>query len=200
MRQVTGRSSNNSTSKASIRLSSGGRFFSASTFEGMAADGGVDVIIDTARVTLIPEQMAGTTSPEQFLAITGQSPLADEVAVLSSAVDGKIAVLAVIKEALEALTTHFGENLQITSPLLDNRYSHGRAFAIEVNENICYLRLYDNGLKVAEAIEVENNDELLYYVANLLNLTQMGSDIPIYIIGSKKAYKLLKKYYTVICE
>ena len=72
MRQVTGRSSNNSESKASIRLASGGRFFSASTLAGVVAEGGVDVIIDTARVTLIPEQMAGTTSPEQFLAITGQ--------------------------------------------------------------------------------------------------------------------------------
>ena len=200
MRQVTGRSSNNSTSKASIRLSSGGRFFSASTLAGVVAEVGVDVIIDTARVTLIPEQMANTTSPEQFLAITGQSPLADEIAVLSDVVDNKIAAVAVNKAAFEALTAHFGENLHIISPLLDNRYSHGRGLAIEVSESICYLRLYDNGLKVAEAIEIESYDELLYYVANLLNLTQMGSDIPIYIIGSKKAYKLLKKYYTVICE
>ena len=200
MRQVTGRSSNNSTSKASIRLSSGGRFFSASTLAGVATDGGVDVIIDTARVTLIPELMAGTTSPEQFLAITGQSPLVDEVAVLSSAVDGKIAVLAVNKEALEALTTHFGDNMHIISPLLDNRYSHGRGLAIEISESICYLRLYNNGLKVAEAIDVESYDELLYYVANILNISQESNDIPIYIIGPKKAYKLLKKYYTVICE
>ena len=90
--------------------------------------------------------------------------------------------------------------MRIISPLLDNRYSHGRGLAIEISESICYLRLYNNGLKVAEAIDVESYDELLYYVANILNISQESNDIPIYIIGPKKAYKLLKKYYTVICE
>ncbi len=200
MRQVTGRSSNNSESKASIRLASGGRFFSASTLAGIAEGADVDVIIDTARVTLVPQQMAESVSAERLLAITGQSPLTDEVAIFSDAVNEKVAVVAVNKDVYETLMSRLGSKMHIYSPLQSDNYSHGRGLVIEVSENICYLRLYNNGLQLAEAVDVESYDELLYYVANILNLAKESNDIPMYIMGSNKAYKLLKKYYTVICE
>ena len=155
MRQVTGRSSNNSESKASIRLASGGRFFSASTLAGIAEGADVDVIIDTARVTLVPQQMAESVSAERLLAITGQSPLADEVAIFSDAVNEKVAVVAVNKDAYETLMSRLGSKMHIYSPLQSDNYSHGRGLAIEVSENICYLRLYNNGLQLAEAVDVE---------------------------------------------
>ena len=70
---------------------------------------------------------------------------------------------------------------------------------IEVVDSICYIRLYDNGLKIAEAIEVSSPDELLFYVANILKISGL-TNIPIYINGPKDTVKRIKKYYKVICE
>lgn len=200
MRQVTGRSSNNSTIKASIRLASGGRFFSASTLTNVAENGDVVVVVDTPRVTLVTSQIASELAAEAILAINGQSLLSDEVAVVSDAVGDKVAVIAVAAEAYKALAERFGDRLHFTTPLLAETHSNEKALVIEASENNYYLRLYNNGLQLAEALELYSCDELLYYVANILEITAI--DIPyIYIKGAAKdCVKLLKKYYKVICE
>lgn len=200
MRQVTGRSSNNSTLKASIRLASGGRFFSATNLGNVAENEDIIVDVDTVRVTLVTPQIASELSAEDILAINSQSPLSDEVAVLSDEVDGKIAVIAVNKSAYEQLNSRFGERLYFTTPLLSASHSDEVALAIEVSDNNYYIRLYNNGLQVAEALELRSGDELLYYVANILEIAAVN--IPyIYIKGAAKdTVKLLKKYYKVICE
>ena len=64
MRQETGRNSKNSETKASIRLASGGRFFSASMLDEIADKSVIEVIIDTPRVTLVP---ATEVLGEEFL-------------------------------------------------------------------------------------------------------------------------------------
>ncbi len=200
MRQVTGRSSNNSTIKASIRLASGGRFFSATKLDNVADGGDIVVTVDTARVTLVTPQIATALSAEDILAINGQALLSDEVAVVSDEVDGKIAVIAVYKGAYELLSEKFSERLHFSSPLLSTTHSEQKALSIEVSENNYYIRLYNGGLQVAEALELASADELLYYVANILDIAQVT--IPyIYISGAtKECVKLLKKYYKVICE
>ena len=200
MRQVTGRSSNNSTLKASIRLASGGRFFSATNLGNVAENEDIIVVVDTVRVTLVTPQIASELSAEDILAINSQSPLSDEVAVLSDEVDGKIAVIAVNKSAYEQLNSRFGERLYFTTPLLSASHSDEVALSIEVSDNNYYIRLYNNGLQVAEALELRSGDELLYYVANILEIAAVN--IPyIYIKGAAKdTVKLLKKYYKVICE
>ncbi len=200
MRQVTGRSSNNSTIKASIRLASGGRFFSATKLDNVADKGDIVVTVDTARVTLVTPQIAAALSAEDILAINGQALLSDEVAVVSDEVDGKMAVIAVYKGAYELLSEKFSERLHFSSPLLSTTHSEQKALSIEVSENNYYIRLYNGGLQVAEALELASADELLYYVANILDIAQVT--IPyIYISGAtKECVKLLKKYYKVICE
>lgn len=200
MRQVTGRSSNNSETKASIRLASGGRFFSAINLSSVAEEGDIVVTVDTPRVTLVTPQIAAALSAEDILAINGQTLLSDEVAVLSDEVDGKIAVIAVYKGAYELLSEKLSERLHFTSPLLSATHNEQKALSIEVSENNYYIRLYNSGLQVAEALELTSADELLYYVANILEIARVT--IPyIYICGAtKECVKLLKKYYKVICE
>ena len=134
------------------------------------------------------------------MAINGQSLLTDEVAVLSNEVDGKVAVIAVNKSAYEQLSSRFGERLYFTTPLLSASHSDEVTLVIEVSDNNYYIRLYNNGHQVAEALELCSGEELLYYVANILEITAVN--IPyIYIRGAAKdTVKLLKKYYKVICE
>ena len=135
MRQVTGRSSNNSTNKASIRLASGGRFFSATNLGDVVESGDISVIVDTPRVTLVTPQIVSELSAEDILAINGQALLSGEVAVVSEEVDGKIAVIAVDKAAFESLTNTYAERLYFTTPLLSASHSDEKALVIEVRDN-----------------------------------------------------------------
>ena len=201
MRQVTGRSSKNSENKASIRLASGGRFFSASTLSNVADCGDVLVCVDTPRVTLIPAPMAGTITAEQALSIVGLAPQGGEVAIYSQPTEERCAAIAIDAKAYAELSNALGSRLKITTPLLNGCQNISNHMAIEVSNGICYLRLYNPGLKLAEALEVDSADELLFYVINIFDSVAIPSDTPIYIIGGGKEYaKRLKKYYKVICE
>ena len=200
MRQVTGRSSNNSDNKASIRLASGGRFFSASTLRSMPESGDVVVCVDTPRVTLLPVALAANISAEQALAVTGQAPQGDEIAVFSASVGDMCAAIAISERCYTALSEQLGSRLSVTTPLLSTTHSGEHCVVIELVDNICYLRLYNSTLQLAEALEVGSDDELLFYLANILDATSTPVTIPIYIIGPHSSAKMLKKYYKVVCE
>ncbi len=200
MRQVTGRSSNISTNKASIRLASGGRFFSASSFGHSQEDGDVVVCIDTVRVTLLPQTLAHTISAGNALAITGQGAEENEIAIYSEPCNDMLAAIAISKECYQSLVSMYSSQLKITTPLLSTSHSDEKCLALEIADNICYIRLYNDGLKVAEAIEVASAAELVFYITNILNISEVPTSIPIYIIGAKEYVKALKKYYKVICE
>lgn len=200
MRQVTGRSSNNSTTKASIRLTSGGRFFSASMVSSLAGNGDITVVVDTASVTLVPADIATILPPEQILTLCGHKVKDEEQALVCKGENGIVAVLSMDVKAYQLLEQHLGSRLHITTPLLSTSHNQENCLVAEVANDCCYLRLYNNGLQCAEAITVGSDDEILFYISNLLNLQSVSQSIPIYIIGSKSAAKLLKKYYKVICE
>ena len=68
---------------------------------------------------------------------------------------------------------------------------------MDVVNNVCYARLFDDGLRCAETFDVASSDDILYIAAEWLN----NRDIPIYIKGATEAVKVLRKYYKrVICE
>ena len=200
MRQVTGRSSSNSDNKASIRLASGGRFFSASTLGSVPKSGDIFVCIDTPRVTLLPVALTTNISAEQALAITGQAPQSDEIAIFSAPNEGVCAAMAVSKCCYDALSEQLGSRLKVITPLLSTTHSGEYCVVIELVDSICYLRLYNSTLQLAEALEIGGDDELLFYLANILEVTSTPTTIPIYIIGSHSSAKVLKKYYKVVCE
>lgn len=200
MRQVTGRSCKNSENKASIRLAMGGRFFSASLLENVADSGDVAVRVYTSKTTLLPSSAINSISAEQALAMTGQAITKEEVAVFSSVTDQKCVAMAVYRDAATALSERFGERLKLTSPLLDSSHSTESCLAVEVADGVAYLRLYNSGLQLAEALTVESADELLYYVSQIFSIEGLPTDIPIYIIGDREYSKLLKKYYRIYQE
>ena len=200
MRQVTGRSSSSSESKASIRLASGGRFFSISTLGNLISNEDIVVCVDTARVTLIPQAMATQISAEEALSITGQTICEDETAIYSQTVGNTVAAIAISSSCYQSLVSQVGRQLSFTTPLLSISHRGEQCLALEIVDNICYLRLYYPTLKVAEAFEFTSNEELIFYITNILTASNTPTDIPIYIIGAKEQVKALKKYYKVICE
>ena len=201
MRQVTGRSSNNSNSKASIRLASGGRFFSASSLNDLADSGDIEVVVDTAKATLVPIEVASSCDASQLLSLAQLSYSQDEIAIFTEPVDGCVAAVAISSTAHKAITDRLGLRMRVTTPLLDFRHSEQNCISIICGESCYYIHLYNNGLKVAETLCISEPEDLLYYIHKIATIEQLHQNTPIYIIkADKEVVKTIKKYYKVICE
>ncbi len=200
MKQVTGRSCNNSTTKASIRLASGGRFFSASVINGIAECEDVEVIVDTPRASLVPAAMADAVPAQRILELSQLECNQDEIAIYSQEKGARKAAIAISATAYNALIERFGSRLHITTPLLNETHSNEQCLAIEVGEYCGYIRAYKNGLRFAETVELSSGEDLLYYITKVLEVVKLPTNTPIYIVADKSLCKRVKKYYKIICE
>ena len=201
MRQVTGRSSNNSNSKASIRLASGGRFFSASNLNDLADSGDIEVIVDTAKATLVPIDVANSCDAAQLLTLAQLPCSEDEVAIFTLPIDGCVAAVAISSTAHTALTDRLGSRMKVTTPLLDFRHSEQSCVTLICGESCYYIHIFNNGLKVAETLSATEPEDLLYYINQAVTIEQLPQTTPIYIIGAgKEVVKTINKYFKVICE
>lgn len=197
MRQETGSKPNLNNKKVSIQVKLGGRSFSAENLSIEKHIKEVEFVIDTPRVVLIPRNDASLDTASQYLQLVGKPCRINEQSVCSELQADIVAAIAMDKDALASIVKRFGKRASFTSPLLDMRHNDEFALVIDESENVCYLRLFNNGLQRAEAIEISTPTDVLYYAIDWLDETET----PIYIKGSSKSIKLLRKYFTnVICE
>ena len=197
MRPVTGSNPAQSSNYVSIQLTLGGHSFSIATLPADVCNSSEPLlcVIDTPRVTLIPAEIFDSSIADSYLALNGITCRKDEKCVYSEACNGMVAVIAIASKALNELRSKFGERVHFTTPLLDSTHQEEKkALIISCSEHNTYLRLYNDGLRIAEAIETSSPNEILYYIARLSETTELG-DTPIYIIGSKATKKTVKKYY-----
>ena len=148
----------------SIRLESGGHTFSPTTLPTVA-DGSVEVVLSTYKTALSPVDLFESAEPEVALAAVGIAPTANERVVCSDAVDGIVAVMAINEEALVALQDKYGERLRFVSPLQEEAMEQG--VALRLDADVLYARVYDDGLRFAEAIEVRTEADILYYLESI---------------------------------
>ena len=197
MRPVTGSNPAQSSNYVSIQLTLGGHSFSIATLPAEIDNSSKPLlcIVDTPRVTLIPAEIFDPSIASSYLALNGIACHKDEECVYSEACNGVVAVMAIASMALNELRSKFGERVHFTTPLLDSTHQEEKkALIISCSEHNTYLRLYNDGLRIAEAIETSSPNEILYYIARLSETTELG-DTPIYIIGSEATKKAVKKYY-----
>ena len=136
----------------SIRLSSGGHAFSQSDLErAEAAKEGVEVVVVTERVALVPEKFLDEAPLEEHL-LAMRIPLspADRV-VRSVPREGIVAVMAVEDSVLRVLEAKNAVPITFTSPLLES-IADGDGITIE------------GVLRFAEAQRVESDADLLYFI------------------------------------
>ena len=197
MRQETGSNLTIDNKKVSIQVKLGGLSFSTQHFEVADDIEQVEIVIDTPRVTLAPREYVSLNSATELLRLTGKPCRNNEQSVCSELQDATIAIMAIDSNALAAIVEKWGSRASFTSPLLDMRHSTERCLTVDVTDKVCYLRLFDNGLKRAEAFEATTPEDTLYFVSEWIE----EMDTPIYIKGKQNAIKLLRKYYKrVICE
>ena len=197
MRQETGSNPNQAPKKVSIQVKLGGRSFSAENYGSYDDAEQVEFIIDTPRVTLAPREAVSLDTANDILRLVGKPCHSNEQSVCSNLQDSVVAVLAIDRDALEAILNKWGSKASFSTPLLDMRHSKERCATIDISEKTCYIRLFDNGLQRAEAFDATTSEDVLYLASEWLK----DSHIPIYIKGSAETAKLLDKYYKqVICE
>lgn len=156
---------NKSLNKVSIRLASGGHSFSPAAL-CVEGDGIVEVVISTPKTTLVPAELFVAEDPCSHLAAVGIAPVSNEQVVHSGVVDGIVAVMAINGECVELLRTNYGSRLSFVSPLLEDAAPEHGAL-IRLDTDVLYVRIYDGGLRFAEAMEVTADADLQYYLESI---------------------------------
>ena len=197
MRQETGSNLTIDNKKVSIQVKLGGRSFSADKVAVAEGVERVEFIIDTPRVVLAPRGEVSLDSAAELLRVVGKACRSNEQSVCGELQADIVAVMAMDSETLRSIVALKGVAISFTSPLLDMRHCDEDCLTIDATDKVCYARLFENGLRSAEAFDATNSEDVLYIVSERLG----NRDIPIYIKGSAETVKLLRKYYKrVICE
>ena len=184
--------------KVSIQVKLGGRSFSNQDIAIAEDIEQIEVVVDTPRVTLAPRENVSLDTASELLRIVGKPCRSNEQSVCSELQADIIAVMAIDSSALASIVEQWGSRATFTSPLLDMRHNEENCLTIDATDEVCYMRLFDNGLQRAEAFTISTADDILYLVAEWL---RDNNSTPIYIKGSKCATKLLRKYFKqVVCE
>ena len=156
--------SDSTLNRVSIRLSSGGHAFSQSDLErAEAAKEGVEVVVVTERVALVPEKFLDEAPLEEHL-LAMRIPLspADRV-VRSVPREGIVAVMAVEDSVLRVLEAKNAVPITFTSPLLES-IADGDGITIELVDDVAFITLHEGVLRFAEAQRVESDADLLYFI------------------------------------
>ena len=201
MRQETG-SNNSKVQKAvSIQLRLGGHSFSASELEGVASEGTINLVVESDRVTLVPQAEFDASHAKHYLEVCGKRPAKSECVVCSEAQNDIVAVMAVDSCAYDLTTTALGSRARFTTPLLDASHCDEVCTVATVRGGVLYIRHYNGGLQYAEAMKVACNDDTLYYILECRRAVAAPEQAPLYLHADKECAKLLKRYTRrVICE
>lgn len=148
-----------SINKVSIRYISGGHSFSEKEIETINAEGrSVEISIITPKSVLVPVENYIDTNRGDYLAAMGLAPSANEVAIEAARKGDMVAVVAVDKAFVESLDK-IKVNILLTTPLLDKSIEQGTI--IDLVECVAYIRIYDGGLRFAEAVGIYSDADLM---------------------------------------
>ena len=156
----------NIANNVSIRLMSGGHTFSNKDIETIKSLGdGVVVEFVTAKTVLRPEEGFDMANAQSDLEATGYVVAENEVVISSVAESGMVTVMAVNAACVEAITA-LGVTLCYSSPLTSGD-DVAAGSVIALYDDVLYVRVYSEGLRFAEAIGVENDADILFYLESI---------------------------------
>ncbi len=191
-----------SLNNVSIRLKSGGHSFSALELsaEVRSASQPVEVVVLTAKSTLVPAEFFDREHAADYLIEVGLTPSVAECAVYSDVVNGAVAVMAVSKRCYAELRELIAVGVRFTSPLLEDDILE-KGSVLHLESDVLYVRIFDGGLRFAEALECKNDADMLYYLATL---NQVYGIYNMYARAKgdvKRMQKLLKTLFKeLVCE
>ena len=191
-----------SLNNVSIRLKSGGHSFSASELsaEMRSASQPLEVVVLTAKTTLVPAEFLDREHVADYLAEVGLSPAADECAVCSNAEGGVVAVMAISKQCYEELNDAISAGVTFTSPLIANSDIE-KGSVIHLEDGVLYVNIYDGDMRFAEAFECANDADVLYDLATVNEVYGIYNMYARARGDVKHLQKLLKPIFkNLVCE
>lgn len=155
-----------STDKVSIRYVSGGHSFSEAELAAInEAQGDIEVIVVTPKVTLVPCECYDEHLAHEYLLSLNMTPSPKECVVASVKDGAMVAVMAVDSSLVELLRGVRG-NVTFTSPLLLGEPIE-RGMLLELDGEVAFIRIYNGGLLFAEAVTIDSDADLSYIVEKL---------------------------------
>ena len=170
MRQVTGSNIIPPKKMVSIQLPLGGHSFSSEQAEALCNDAGIEraeCTVLTPRTTLVPRECFAAEAAEQYLRIAGVPCRSDETVVTSDRTAQIVAVMAIDARCDLMLRERFGERLVYTSPLCGNQNWSEPTVWLYRTHDIIYIKVYKPILRLAEAVEVSSEADVLQLLQEL---------------------------------
>lgn len=201
MKRETGNNHPGVNKGVSIQLKLGGHSFSADTLPAVGGGGIVLCELLTPKTMLVPREEFDTAAAGILLEAAGMPCRDDETAVWSDPEGTAVAVMACDGTTFDTLRKRYGNCLRFTTPLLFKPVTAPAAVWLFRNDELLYIKAYNNGLRFAEVVTVQTDADLLYYV-ELLNreFELAGYELcPAGEIG-KTACRMLRRYFRSVRE
>lgn len=172
MKQATGSNDRPTrTKRVSVQLTLDGHFFSADARE--ACRGAEEVELLTPATLLVPRPQFDPQHGAALFAAAGL-PLAEGTEIVTASAgqsddeaEELLALIAVDGATRQALEELCDAGVRYTTPLLSPVKTKEPVVRICDTEHVLYIRLFDAGLQLAEAIPVETEQDRLYLLERL---------------------------------
>ena len=183
----------NMPNSVSIRLMSGGHAFSKRDIESIKAAGnGACIEVITTKSVLRPAEGFVPASARQDLEAVGIAVSHDECVVYSAECNGRVAVMAICREFVDAIAK-LGVEVSYTSPLaVGDDIAEGTYIALY--GDVMYIRVYSQGLRFAEAVSADNDADIVYILESLNRVYSIYNMHARAIGDVKRLTKVCQKY------
>lgn len=159
------------------------------------------VMVIGSKVTLVPDESLNHFSKERLMELAGYIVSDMETIVTGSKANGITCLIAIPKEARENIESRFGQQVSYTSPLLNSLHGETNCITIDMFGNTMFIHGFNDGLKRAEAFDIENDADIICIVRNTMDGTGLNPDSVVFYSGERKRLKLLRRYFSnVRCE
>lgn len=184
--------------EVSIRRVLDGHSFSEAERERLVKDAPAEVYIASPKSTLLPAEIVGNATPDEWLRAAGYALGYDEVAICSAPNDGCVAVVAVSR--LLAQTLAQMPKVVVRSLLLLDTVAE-RGTVLTLYGGCLYVRYYDGGMRFADVVEVASDADICYYLQRIDEVYNIYN-IGVRITPENRALAALcrRHFKRVICE
>lgn len=198
------RSSMNPTSKSyvSIQLPLGGHSFSRANLEKIDKTKGSSVVatLPTAKCVAVPAEVFNKEEAHSYLQASGITVASDECVVYSNTSESVVAVMAINAECHKLLSSKYGDSLSYTTPLL-NSPTLEQGTVLHLSQGVLYIRVANEGLRLAEVVEVATDGDILYYLENIHRVFNIYNMYARAEGETQRLMTICKKLFTkIVCE
>lgn len=185
--------------RMSIRLRPDGHSFrDGRLVEGEGHDTVCEVL--TPKTVLVPQELFDPRQAGGYLNAAGTPCDDGEMPVWSDPEEGIVAVMALPRIEAESLGRPNGGRMRFTTPLLGKAPGGKPVVQLRIGQGAYCVKVWDGGLRLAEAFPLDGPDDPLFTVARLDGMFGFGRfDCLLY--GDTSLRKPLKPYFRhVVCE